>query len=63
MSVIRVDLSETGAVLGSSVAVSSGNSILDQAAIRTAKSMVYAPETRACNAISGSYAVQVEFAD
>ena len=63
ISVIRVDLSETGTVVNSSVAVSSGNSVLDKAAIQTARSMLYAPETRACNAISGSYAVQVDFAN
>lgn len=62
-SVIRVDLSETGAVKGSYVAVSSGIGILDQAAIQVARLMVYAPETRSCIAVSGSYAVEVEFDD
>lgn len=60
-SVVRVDLSDTGGVSGAYVAVSSGSSILDRAAIRTAKSMVYAPETRSCRAVPGSYAIQVEF--
>ena len=62
-SVIRVDLSETGAVLGTSVAVSSGSNTLDRVAIRTVRSMVFAPEMRLCNTISGSYAVEVEFPD
>jgi len=61
-TVIRVDLSETGRVKGSSVAVSSGSMILDQAALRTAQSMVYAPEILSCRAVPGSYAVEVEFA-
>jgi protein TonB len=60
---IRVDLGETGSVLNTYVTVSSGSSVLDQAAIRTAKSMVYAPETRSCAGTAGSYAVEVEFAD
>ena len=62
-SVIQVDLSETGALEGAYVAVSSGSGILDQAAIRAAKSTVYAPETRSCKPVSGSYAVWVEFDD
>jgi TonB family protein len=62
-SVIRVDLSETGAVESSYVAVSSGFGILDQAAIAVARSLVYAPETRSCTAVSGSYAVEVDFDD
>jgi len=62
-SVIRVDLSETGAVEGSSVAVTSGFGSLDQAAVAVARSMVYAPEMRSCTAVSGSYAVEVDFDD
>jgi TonB family protein len=62
-SVIRVDLSDTGAVENSSLEVSSGFGILDQAAIRIARSMVYAPETRSCSPVSGSYAVEVDFND
>jgi protein TonB len=62
-SLIRVDLSDTGTVSGAFVSISSGSSILDRAAIRTAQSMAYAPESRSCTAIAGSYAVEVEFAD
>jgi periplasmic protein TonB len=60
---IRVDLSETGSVVGAWVVLSSGSGILDQAATQTAKSMVYAPEKRSCMASPGAYAVEVEFAD
>jgi TonB family protein len=60
-SLVRVDLSETGRVVGSYVAVSSGSRTLDWAAIRAVKSMVFAPETRSCKGVSGSYAVEVEF--
>jgi TonB family protein len=62
-SVIRVELSETGAVDGSSVEVSSGFGVLDQAAMQIARSMEYAPETRSCTAVSGTYAVEVDFGD
>lgn len=62
-SVVRVDLSDTGSVSSAYVAVTSGSSILDRAAIRTAKSMVYAPETRSCRPVPGLYAVEVEFKD
>jgi TonB family protein len=62
-SVIRVDLTESGDVRASSIAVSSGSAVLDRAAIEAAKTLAYAPETHDCHAISGSYAVQVEFND
>lgn len=58
---IRVDLSATGRSLGAFVAVSSGSTTLDRAALEAVNSMVYAPETRACAAVSGSYAIEVEF--
>jgi TonB family protein len=60
---IRVDLSETGTVQGASVVKSAGSAILDRAAVQTAKSLAYAPETKSCEPISGSYAVQVEYVD
>ncbi len=62
-SVIQVDLSETGALEGAYVAASSGSAILDRAAIRALQSIVFAPETRSCKPVSGSYAVEVEFDD
>lgn len=62
-SVIRVDLADDGSVVGSYLSVSSGSPLLDQAAIKAAKTMVYAPETQACKPVAGSYAVEVEFAD
>lgn len=62
-SVIRLDLSDTGDLVAASVARSSGYDILDRAAIQTARSMVYAPETRSCVAMPGSYALKVEFSN
>lgn len=60
-ALIRVDLSETGRVLNTRVAKSSGSSILDRAAIAAVSSSVYVPETQACNGVAGSYAVEVDF--
>jgi protein TonB len=60
---IRVDLSETGAVQGASVMKSAGSAILDRAAVQTAKSIAYAPETKSCEPTGGSYAVEVEYRD
>ncbi len=62
-SIIAVDLGSDGSLLSAYVARSSGNTILDQAAIRTVKKMVYSPETRDCKPTSGSYGVEVEFED
>jgi TonB family protein len=61
-SVVRIDLSETGTVLGTYVANSSGSSILDEAALHVVGRMTYASETRACESLPGSYAVEVQFA-
>jgi protein TonB len=61
-ALIRVDISETGHVVGSWVRTSSGSGILDQAALRAVNATVYAPETKACTSIAGSYGVEVEFA-
>ena len=62
-SVIRVDLAETGDVAGTYVVVSSGSTILDRAAMHAAQSIKYAPEIKSCAPASGSYAVEIEFAD
>jgi protein TonB len=62
-ALIRVDLSATGSLEGAYVAVSSGSSILDRAAVRTASAMRYAAQVRSCVATPGSFAVEVEFAD
>jgi outer membrane biosynthesis protein TonB len=44
------------------VAHSSGSVVLDKAALPTARSMTYAPETQSCKTVPGSYAVEVEVA-
>jgi TonB family protein len=60
---VRVDLSESGTVAGASIVKSAGSPILNRAAVRFAKTIVYAPETQSCEPKSGSYAVEVEYAD
>jgi TonB family protein len=60
-AIVRVDLSETGSIVGASIKKSAGSSLLDRAAIETVKAMTYAPETRECKATAGSYAVDVKF--
>ncbi|MGD0474923.1 MAG: energy transducer TonB [Candidatus Velthaea sp.] len=60
---VRVDLSQDGTVTGASIVKSAGSATLNRAALQTAKSMVYAAETRSCQPVSGSYAVEVEYAD
>jgi TonB family protein len=62
-AVVRVDLSDAGNVVGTYVARSSDSALLDRSALAAAKMQAYAPETQACRAIAGSYAVEVEFAD
>jgi protein TonB len=60
---VRVDLSETGLLAHVFVQTSSGSTQLDQAALRAAKSMTYAPEIQGCNPVAGSYAIEVNFVE
>jgi TonB family protein len=62
-AVVRVDLSDGGTVIGTSIARSSGSGILDRSALAAARTQAYAPETQACRAIGGSYGIEVEFTD
>jgi TonB family protein len=58
---VRVDLSESGKLKGSSVLASSGNFFLDRAAIEAVREMAFSPEQDNCVATGGSYAVEVVF--
>lgn len=60
-AVVAIDLSSNGDVLAIHLQKSSGNRSLDLAALKTAASMEYAPEVRACEPISGTYSVEVDF--
>lgn len=60
-SVVEVDLLSSGALNHYALAQSSGNPILDDSALRTARMTSYQPETQNCAAISGSYLLVVDF--
>ena len=62
-TVVQVDLSDTGEVLGTAVARSSGSPMLDRAALATARAQAYAAEIKACRPVGGSYGIEVEFTD
>ena len=50
-----------GAPLSVSVSQSSGFTGLDAAAVKAARSAVFAPETRGCTPISGSYFITIQY--
>ena len=58
---VKVDLSAAGAVLGVSIYTSTGNPLLDRAAMRAARASTYKAETRDCEPVSGSYLFNVDF--
>jgi protein TonB len=58
---VRVDLSESGSVLGVAVARSAGNGALDAAALDAARHSTYAAAIEDCRAQPGSYLFRVEF--
>jgi TonB family protein len=62
-TIVRVDLSNTGDVVGAAVARSSGSSMLDRAALAAARAQAYAPQIKDCRPVAGSYAIAVEFTD
>jgi TonB family protein len=58
---VRVDLSDSGRVLGATVYTSSGDLQLDAAAVIAARRSEYAPAVVACVHQPGSYKFVVEF--
>ncbi len=60
-AMIKVDLDTDGHVTGVSVYASTGSLELDEAAMRAARESTYAPETRDCRPVAGSYLFKVEF--
>jgi TonB family protein len=62
-AMIKVDLDAAGRVTGVSIYRSSGSLELDQAAMAAARESTYAPETRDCQPVAGSYLFKVEFSD
>lgn len=60
-AIVRVDLSEGGAVRKATVVASSGNASLDSAARESTLQQRYTPEIRNCANIAGSHLVEVDF--
>jgi len=58
---VRVDLAPSGAVTHATIYRSAGNVLLDQAALRAARSSTYRAETRDCALVGGSYLFTVDF--
>ena len=58
---VEVRLSATGAVVAFRIYRSSGNMLLDQAALRAARSSTYAPQLENCRPVAGSYLFDAEF--
>lgn len=60
-SVVQIDLLPNGGLQHYQLRQSSGNSVLDDSALRTARMSQYRPETQNCVSISGSYLLFVDF--
>ena len=60
-AVIEIRLSPSGAVVGRTVATSSGNRWLDRAALESADGSRFSPEFQDCKAVGGTYLLRVEF--
>ena len=60
-SVVEIDLLPNGDLNHYALEESSGNSVLDHSAFRTARMTKYQPETQNCVAISGSYLLEVDY--
>lgn len=62
-AMIKVDLDANGSVTGVSVYASTGSLELDRAAMEAARESTYAPETRDCRPVPGSYLFKVQFSN
>ena len=60
-TIVQIDLLPNGALEHYALAQSSGSSVLDDSALRTARMSQYQAETQNCVSISGSYLLVVDF--
>lgn len=60
-SIVQIDLRPDGTLAHYALAQSSGNSVLDDSAVRTARMTRYQPEIQNCTAVAGSYLLYVVF--
>jgi TonB family protein len=58
---VKIDLTSAGKLAGASIFASSGNPILDQAALQSARMTRFTSEVANCKHVAGSYLYQVEF--
>ena len=58
---VQVDLDETGTILDATIAKSSGEYLLDQAALQAARASTFQPELRNCKPVPGAYLYVVDF--
>jgi TonB family protein len=61
VALVEISLSNRGRLQSASLAHSSGNSILDAAALTTARMSGYSAERRNCDTTGGRYLLTVEF--
>jgi periplasmic protein TonB len=58
---VKVSLTPTGSVVSTSVYKSSGNALLDKAALAAARASSYAPEVEDCSPVAGTYLFRADF--
>ncbi len=62
-AVVQVDLDETGRVTNATVVRSTGNLVLDRAAIKTVQSASYEPASAGNVPVAGAFDIVVDFAN
>src|SRR5260370_15999182 len=60
-ALVRVDLADTGAIRNATLFESSGNELLDRAALLAARQQTYSPQIVGCQPVGGSYLITVAF--
>jgi TonB family protein len=60
-TLIQVDLADTGAIRNATIFESSGNELLDRAALLAARQQTYSPQIVGCQPVGGSYLITVDF--
>lgn len=61
VTTLSIDLTAAGSLSGVRILTSSGNPILDEAALRSTKLTRFTPEIRNCQSVAGSYLYQIRF--
>jgi protein TonB len=60
-ALVQVDLAQTGAIRNATIFESSGNRLLDRAALLSARQQTYSPQIVGCEPVGGSYLITVDF--